>query len=416
MIASTLIFITFFATASLAQVGWQQQQSDIFNDLFYVQFTSRDTGYVSGIDYDGYGFLYRTTDQGNTWLTFGPPGAGDSFFFLNDRTAWISNPKGSGIFFTNDYGQTWVTRGTFAGASVAKMHFADTNSGFAVNGTGNVVFRTVDGGKTWIANKVLGVGQFYDIVAFGGKEFLAVGEQYAANNPRGCAALAHNSADTVARIPNMCIASSLLHVDALDTVMAVCIGADGRDNYRPKFYKTKNRGLLWTGGYFPSHKVTSFDFSNERNGTTVGIEGTIYRTTDGGGKWVLQTSPVTDVELTDVFFTDSLNGTAVGLRGTILHTSDAGKSWVRQYLPKKINVTSYPEPFTKTTMIHYSTEIPGRVTIRIYDALGKELEVFQGSGAQTIEFDGSKYPDGKFYYRIEGDGVSGVGTLTKVAF
>src|SRR5262245_13491318 len=76
-----ILSVTIFAITSFAQGGWEQQQSNNPYDLFYVQFTSKDTGYISGIDYDGNGYLYRTTDQGNTWLPFGPPGAGGDFFF-----------------------------------------------------------------------------------------------------------------------------------------------------------------------------------------------------------------------------------------------------------------------------------------------------------------------------------------------
>src|SRR5262245_36853959 len=57
--------------------------------------------------------------------------------------------------------------------------------------------------------------------------------------------------------------------------------------------------------------------------TTVAVTegGTILRTTDGGGTWMIQATGITHW-LGAIFFADASVGTAVGESGTILHTTN----------------------------------------------------------------------------------------------
>jgi len=78
-------------------------------------------------------------------------------------------------------------------------------------------------------------------------------------------------------------------------------------------------------------------FTEASNGTAVGVQGTILRTTDGGATWTLQKSGVWD-SLNDVFFTDSNTGTVVGDSGVILRTTDGGVTWKRQPSGTKVQL------------------------------------------------------------------------------
>ena len=53
-------------------------------------------------------------------------------------------------------------------------------------------------------------------------------------------------------------------------------------------------------------------FTDANNGTAVGDDGTILRTTNGGTNWTSQTSGTTNL-LYGVSFTDANNGTVVGI-------------------------------------------------------------------------------------------------------
>ena len=69
--------------------------------------------------------------------------------------------------------------------------------------------------------------------------------------------------------------------------------------------------------------MISVSFTDANNGTAVGYNGTILRTTNGGTNWTSQSSGTTNC-LNGVSFTDANNGTAVGGYGTILRTTNGG--------------------------------------------------------------------------------------------
>jgi hypothetical protein len=66
---------------------------------------------------------------------------------------------------------------------------------------------------------------------------------------------------------------------------------------------------------------------------------------------------------------------------------------------------NYPNPFNPVTIIKY--QIPGHsfVTLKVYDILGRELELLvndeQEAGYYEINFDASKLSSGIYFYRIQ---------------
>jgi photosystem II stability/assembly factor-like uncharacterized protein len=72
--------------------------------------------------------------------------------------------------------------------------------------------------------------------------------------------------------------------------------------------------------------LTQIFFADEKNGWTVGTEGTIWRTKDGGENWNKQISNTSET-LQSVFFLNEKEGWAVGNNGTILFTENRGEQW-----------------------------------------------------------------------------------------
>jgi hypothetical protein len=60
---------------------------------------------------------------------------------------------------------------------------------------------------------------------------------------------------------------------------------------------------------------------------SVGNQGALFRTTDGGATWTLKSLQPFPVYLYSVFFVNESVGYASGYRETILKTTDAGESW-----------------------------------------------------------------------------------------
>jgi flagellar hook assembly protein FlgD len=75
-------------------------------------------------------------------------------------------------------------------------------------------------------------------------------------------------------------------------------------------------------------------------------------------------------------------------------------------IPTEYSLTqNYPNPFNPSTKITYSIPEASLVTIKIYDITGNDLETLINEekvvGAYEITWDGSNYPSGIYFYKIE---------------
>jgi hypothetical protein len=66
---------------------------------------------------------------------------------------------------------------------------------------------------------------------------------------------------------------------------------------------------------------------------------------------------------------------------------------------------NYPNPFNPTTTINYSIPSAGRVTLKIYNLLGQEVEALvdlqQNAGAYKVVFNASRFASGVYFYQLK---------------
>ena len=66
---------------------------------------------------------------------------------------------------------------------------------------------------------------------------------------------------------------------------------------------------------------------------------------------------------------------------------------------------NFPNPFSSSTEIRYSTPEPGHVLIHVMNAIGVEVQVLvneaEFTGPHVARFDGSSYPSGHYTYVME---------------
>ena len=83
-----------------------------------------------------------------------------------------------------------------------------------------------------------------------------------------------------------------------------------------------------------------------------------------------------------------------------------------QPLPEQLVLSqNYPNPFNPTTSIVYQNPKHGRVVLRVFDGLGREITTLvdanQDAGSYTVSFSGvdksTKLSSGVYFYRIEAD-------------
>ncbi|MBN8571426.1 MAG: T9SS type A sorting domain-containing protein, partial [Ignavibacteria bacterium] len=70
----------------------------------------------------------------------------------------------------------------------------------------------------------------------------------------------------------------------------------------------------------------------------------------------------------------------------------------------------YPNPFNPKTNIKFSIPNSGFVSIKVYDAVGKEIKElvgeYRGAGNHVVTFDGINVSSGVYFYRIETNGFT----------
>ena len=73
---------------------------------------------------------------------------------------------------------------------------------------------------------------------------------------------------------------------------------------------------------------------------------------------------------------------------------------------------NYPNPFNPSSVIGYQLPVGGHVTLKVYDALGRNvaklIDEHQSEGSHTVQWDASGFASGIYFYRLalSGEGVT----------
>jgi len=86
--------------------------------------------------------------------------------------------------------------------------------------------------------------------------------------------------------------------------------------------------------------------------------------------------------------------------GTLVSVNTAGPE-----LPKEYTLyQNYPNPFNPNTKIRYEVPVSAFVSLKIYNVLGEEVATLANEkrepGLYVVEWNGSKYPSGIYFYRL----------------
>jgi beta propeller repeat protein len=65
---------------------------------------------------------------------------------------------------------------------------------------------------------------------------------------------------------------------------------------------------------------------------------------------------------------------------------------------------NYPNPFNPTTVISYRLEVNNNVSLKVFDAIGREIAQLvneeQNAGSHTVQFDGKNLSSGLYFYQL----------------
>lgn len=303
------------------------------------------------------GPISRSTDEGNTWEQLDQWGGFDIAIAPNDDIYVGENAIG--IARSKDNGRTWTRVNTEIRQVYALLFLengdilAGTSSGR--DGPEDGVFRSSDGGETW---------QPMSMVPFN----------------KSIRVLGQTSRGTVFAGP-----------------------------MRSGFYRSEDDGYHFTYTWPCFGYYTDFAATPD-GGVLLSSLGGLCLTYDDGLSW-------TGYDL--VFPTDRIYAVEVDSRGFIYVGTD-GAGLYRSSRPLTVATESeavvaensigsaYPNPFSSSTTITYSLRQASRVSIDVFDMLGRKVRTLaagpQDSGTHTISWNAEALASGTYLVRMSADG------------
>jgi hypothetical protein len=87
--------------------------------------------------------------------------------------------------------------------------------------------------------------------------------------------------------------------------------------------------------------------------------------------------------------------------------------------PKKFGLLqNYPNPFNPVTTIGYQIPSSGRVTLKVYDILGRTVAIlvdeYKKTGRYNVMFDGTGISSGVYFYQLKSGSISAVKKLSLI--
>jgi len=183
------------------------------------------------------------------------------------------------------------------------------------------------------------------------------------------------------------------------------------------FFKTTNGGINWFACNNFGNNIYGYNLHmvNQNTGWMFGTYNNIYKTTNAGLNWMTFPFPIVN----SMFSLDSNNLWFASENDGLYHTTDGGGfiSAVSFNNNKVIQsyklFQNYPNPFNPVTRIDFEIPKSDFVKIKVYDILGREIQILLNQnlkpGRYSIIFNGDGLPSGIYFYRL----ITGDFTETK---
>lgn len=418
----TLFFFIFISLCTNVFPQWTLLHSPVSTALNSLSVSDSSTLTACGDK----GTIIRSTDGGDSWNVFITDTSQQlhSIFFTDRWHGWAAGTDtgGTGVIYnTTDGGQNWQ-KNFVTSSALRKICFSDSKKGWATDKETKVL-RTSDAGATW--NSIdIGDDKIIDL-----------------------------DCDPSGKLSFLWIDILSWGISRLDDSLKITVGYqetycpfDGPEDTGRFFILNENTGWFSMDQHFKASPVGSFVyrimdkgdtcsrlswvrvnltdifFSDSLNGWAL-TPGTffpdtvssIYRTKDGGKTWTVEsphimTSNSPSYYLTAIRMADTTSGYAVGTDGRVLKyskTTSVAERNSGNLHQRLIIEQNYPNPFNPSTIISYTLPESGRINLKVFDLLGKEvaslLDEYQEAGDHNIEFNTRVYniPSGIYFYRLQ---------------
>jgi photosystem II stability/assembly factor-like uncharacterized protein len=323
---------------------WSQISVPVTNIIYAVHIVSPTNIFMGTTSTSATQILNRSTDGGTTWQNVSPAGFASSVYsikFVDANIGYVACSSGK-VLKTSDGGATFIESIDFGSNANYSLHFVDAMTGYVPSG--GEVYKTTDGGTVWTlagsgfetlrgitvqSGNIIIVGSYGSIIK---------------STDQGANWGTINSTVTTDLIRE-------IHFVNSDTGYAVS-GSTVTADTLGYILKTIDGGATWTQmPYNFGYQLFSLAMPTPTTWYAGSGHNKIYKTTDAGETWVVQTQPITGTthDFYEIGYADENTLYASGLAGKIIKTTNGGAVW-----------TEVVNPFGTTSAIY---------DLHVFDAL-----------------------------------------------
>lgn len=403
-------------------INWIALSSGDRIERYHIQFTDVNTGWTAGFTKIGpYAGLYKSTNGGASWQFFQMSvGYVPQFYFLNNYTGWIINDT-SHLIQTTDGGFNWHPY--FDSRYASRIFFLDQTTGYIHRDSSldHSLYRTTNSGANW--------ENIFNSSTISLEVLQMVNSQvgYARNNSCGgaCVQLLKTTNGGYNWFVQTTLPSGysgggfFQFINESTGWWARTVGWSSPMS----IYKTTDGGSSWINQnleYMGFTYILKMLFLNPLTGYASASRGAanydayLLTTTNGGQTWNVSMPGVAN-GIYDINFVNNLTGWLCGPEGTIMKTTTGGGligiSVVNSEMPVNYSLhQNYPNPFNPISKIKFEIPKLTDVKIIVYDLLGREVATLVNEllkpGTYEVNFDGSNFASGIYFYSLITDDFS----------
>jgi hypothetical protein len=324
--------------------GWSVCNSNIYGPYWITCMASRRDTLFAGLSGMASAF-YVSADSGNSWNQRGLSGWNDNAILLDSVDVFVATSYG--IYRSTNMGVVWTHPITLTNTLAIARH----NGSLFIGATGRGIRRSTDNGTTWDTLAAYKTRTVRAIVSFNNALCAAVDSVgFVYSTDQGATWTTNNAGRK----------DSLLYTLAVigKTLFAGTIG-DG-------VYTAPSPDAVWStkSEMMSNQKIYCFGYKAPY----------VYAGSDTGLVYRRPVSEVTEV---------------------VAGSSHASSIQLHQ---------NYPNPFNPRTVVSCQLPVASRVTLIVYDLLGREVarlvDGWKEAGSYSIEFDGAMLSSGVYMCRL----------------
>jgi len=401
------VFFLFILISSNSQAQWQRILNvPVFNYGYSIKAIGDNFAVISAYQNK----IFITTDAGNTWIQkFFPKDYAADISLVDKNTFYAAADDGT-FYKTSDGGDNW----TIIYSNPQRTGFGnyiemfDQNDGVAMGDAHHpsnvpLFLRTTDG-TTWIetCNQALGGGAADDWASV---DFANPNVGYYSPKggppPRKLCKTTDGGFNWVET-----------DFDVYADVLKFYDKDFGFLAHAPNVYRTTDGGINWQS--FPMQAPDNYHSQdiefvpNNPDKIWMSYAHGLLFSADSGKTWTQQTMP----NLTNAFditFANEMTGWLLCTDGKLFYTNNCGGLITR--VAQEINLPTsfklfqnYPNPFNPETAISYQISAISKVSLRIYDLLGREVAMLineeKTPGYYSGMFNAESLPSGIYFYKL----------------